>query len=178
MNQWDNGLEGNYWRFSSAVDGDHDGIGDTPYVVGENNVDAYPLMGQFAAFDVHLMEEVYTVSIISNCTITQLQFDSEDGQMSYAAVGENGTPGFSRIAVPTAFLEGLQGNFSVEVNGEQPVLHRKWAEGTHTYFYFLHTSEGSEWRIGPWLIVILVIVLLVASASIFLLVKKKTRSSS
>jgi hypothetical protein len=174
-NRWDNGAEGNYWRFHKAVDDDHDGVGDSPYAVGDNNIDAYPLMGQFVEFDVNWKVETYTVSIISNCTIAQFEFSPDDGRVSFAATEESKIIGFSRVAVPTAFLEGLQGNLSFLVNGQQPVLNREWADGTHTYFHFSHTSEGPVWGVDPWLIVVPVIGLLAAVASIFLILKRRRK---
>ena len=46
VNLWDFGypLGGNYWSNYTGVDSDHDGIGDTPYVIDSNNTDHYPLM--------------------------------------------------------------------------------------------------------------------------------------
>jgi len=44
VNQWDNGVEGNFWSDYSGVDATSDGIGDTPYQVGVNNTDNYPLV--------------------------------------------------------------------------------------------------------------------------------------
>jgi len=49
-NTWDNGYPsgGNYWNDYRGNDTDHDGLGDSPYVVGGNNSDRYPLMTPYA----------------------------------------------------------------------------------------------------------------------------------
>ncbi len=44
-NQWDNGTEGNWWSDYLGVDGNGDGIGDTPYAIdGTTTTDRYPLI--------------------------------------------------------------------------------------------------------------------------------------
>jgi nitrous oxidase accessory protein NosD len=47
-NSFDNGKEGNYWSDYDGADADGDGIGDTPYIIDDNNMDRYPLMEPFA----------------------------------------------------------------------------------------------------------------------------------
>lgn len=45
-NVWDDGYPsgGNYWNDYAGVDSNHDGIGDTSYIIDANNTDNYPLM--------------------------------------------------------------------------------------------------------------------------------------
>ena len=43
---WDDGYPsgGNYWSDYTGIDANHDGIGDTPYIIDANNQDNYPLV--------------------------------------------------------------------------------------------------------------------------------------
>ncbi len=45
-NTWDNSSEGNYWSNYNGTDNNGDSIGDTPYIINENNQDNYPFMNQ------------------------------------------------------------------------------------------------------------------------------------
>jgi parallel beta-helix repeat protein len=47
INTWDNDSEGNYWSCYNGTDADSGGIGDTPYIIDENNQDNYPLMTEY-----------------------------------------------------------------------------------------------------------------------------------
>ena len=44
VNYWDNGEEGNFWGSYNGTDNNQDGIGDTPFVISNNNIDHHPLM--------------------------------------------------------------------------------------------------------------------------------------
>ena len=44
VNFWDNSTIGNYWSDYNGTDTYGDGIGDTPYIINEENQDNYPLV--------------------------------------------------------------------------------------------------------------------------------------
>jgi len=56
INSWDDGYPsgGNYWNDYNGTDTDHDGIGNTLYVIDLYNNDSYPLMGPFHSFNTTL----------------------------------------------------------------------------------------------------------------------------
>ncbi|MCK4482301.1 right-handed parallel beta-helix repeat-containing protein, partial [Candidatus Bathyarchaeota archaeon] len=59
-NVWDNGFEGNYWSNYAGLDLDNDGVGDSWYEIGSNNIDHYPLMGMFSEFNTTAKHDVQT----------------------------------------------------------------------------------------------------------------------
>ena len=76
-NFWDYDKEGNYWSDYAKQDLNKDGIGDAPYAIGVVNKDNYPLMGTFSEFSITLERETYSVTVISNSTISLLCFRLE-----------------------------------------------------------------------------------------------------
>ena len=76
-NFWDNGKEGNYWQNYNGTDANRDGIGDTPYIINENNTDNYPLM---RPVNVSLTPPTITPVPIPPVNLVRIKFVSSSNQ--------------------------------------------------------------------------------------------------
>jgi parallel beta-helix repeat protein len=143
-NLWDYDNEGNYWSDYNKQDLNRDGIGDTPYVIDAVNQDNYPLMGMFSDFSITKGGETYSVTVISNSTISSFMFQigTETGNkiIYFYAADKDGTVGFCRVKIPT---ELMNYPYIVVVGGEEvtPTVLNVSSEA-YVYLYFTYTNRN------------------------------------
>jgi parallel beta-helix repeat protein len=151
-NTWDNGYPsgGNYWSNYTGVDlpsGSNqdetgsDGIGDTPYVIDENNVDNYPLMAPYSTFDAGTWNgTAYNVDVVTNSTVSEFQFNPSEGALlRFNVTGDDGTSGFCRVTIPKSLL-WVEDGWTVYV-GEESVNYTIIPDNDYTYLYFTYNHS-------------------------------------
>jgi parallel beta-helix repeat protein len=138
---WDYDGEGNFWSDYNGTDvfsGLHqndtgsDGIGDTPYLIDENNRDNYPIVGLFAYFIVEWCNSTYYVLVISNSTVSKFSFIQQDKLVCLDVTGSGVASGFCRINLPNILLGGP---YTIFVNEAPPANLVETSNGTHSFFY-------------------------------------------
>jgi parallel beta-helix repeat protein len=159
-NEWDNGLEGNYWSNYNGTDSlsgpyqnesGSDGIGDTPYNIDANNTDHYPLMGTFSQFSVNWAGREYSITTISNSTVSDfalsVAYPHISGSNWTTTVAFNltsGNPSFCRVMIPKDVLDG---QYTVTIDGLTAPLStwRQLPTTNDTMLYlYLNSSAGSH----------------------------------
>jgi len=142
-NVWDNGVEGNYWSDYQGNDVNQDGLGDRPYVINANNTDNYPLMGTF--YDFNATSE-YHVQAICNSTISDFQFDHEEGTIGFNVIGQEETAGFCRIMIPRGLMDpcGIVVDAKIVGSTELAV-----SNSTYAFLYFTFARGTHEVTIVP-----------------------------
>ncbi|RLI18310.1 hypothetical protein DRO44_01495 [Candidatus Bathyarchaeota archaeon] len=145
INIWDFAGEGNHWSDYAGEDLNEDGIGDTPYVLDSKNQDNCPLMGTFSTFDIAYKDEKYSITIISNSTISNVEFETSDGAgigaIIFDALGPKNSGGFCRIKIPKQIIEGP---YVVLIDGME-LVPREIDVSNETYvclyFSYFHNSS-------------------------------------
>jgi len=144
-NVWNYGDEGNYWSDYAKQDLNKDGIGDAPYAIDVVNKDNYPLMGMFSEFSITLERETYSVTVISNSTISVFRFQigAETGNkiIHFNVTGKDDTSGFCRVKMSTRLMNYP---YIVLVDSEEiiPTLLNVSNEAyAYLYFTYLHKNH-------------------------------------
>lgn len=143
-NYWSLGGEGNYWSDYSGRDLTGDGIGDEPYIVGVNNRDNCPLMGMFSGFWFFCNRLPYSVTVVSNSTISKVVFaigaETGNKRIQFNVTGRDGSVGFCRIMIPT----GLMNDPLIVLVGEDEIVPTllSVSNASHTYLYFTYSQSS------------------------------------
>jgi len=152
QNLWDNNYPngGNYWGEYTRVDKNSglnqdlpgsDSIVDTPYIINENNTDRYPLTAPFKSFEAGVWDgTAYNVDIVSNSTVSDFKFDSDNKSISLKVTGDNGTVGFCRVAIPKSLLWADDG-WTIFVDNQLITDYTKFEDENNTYLYFTYTHS-------------------------------------
>jgi len=188
INIWDDGYPsgGNYWDDHSGVDyysGPYqnetgsDGIGDTPYVIDEYNVDRYPLMGPFNSFNTSVG---CSVDVISNSTIEDFKYFKSNSTIvtHISNMTANQTAGFCRLTIPH---ELVLPPYIVKVNGtevEYETIYENYTEGI-SIIYFAYEHPRLEIMVMPEFpsaTTLTLLMLTTLTATILLKNKRKTKA--
>jgi len=179
-NVWDDGYPsgGNYWSDYNGTDlysGPYqnetgsDGIGDTPYVIDENNADRYPLMGPFNSFNISVG---YSVDVISNSTVEDFQYFESNRTivMHVSNVTADQTVGFCRLTIPH---ELIAPPYNITVNNT-PVEYNTILENeTLSIVYFSYEHSQIEIIIVPEFPSIILLLAIIFAMFVIILAKRK-----
>jgi len=139
INFWDNGVEGNYWSSHNGADENRDGISDEVYIVDEKNIDNYPLMANFTQFKIIVDNKVYAIDVVSNSTISTLQYfryPANGTAVLTFQVNNTGEKGFCRIGVSHTLIEPP---YTVVFDHNASLYSRMvHSNGTHSWLYFMY----------------------------------------
>jgi parallel beta-helix repeat protein len=143
---WDNGHEGNYWTAYQGQDDNHDGIGDTSYVFGEEQ-DRYPLMGRHYEFQVSHQGRAYGVELVCNFAVLDFLYnetsDSNFTSLSLDIKSGNGNTLFCRATFSTDLLDRP---YAVEIDGSREpdtmLNELPGSNSTTVLLYFTHSGSA------------------------------------
>jgi pimeloyl-ACP methyl ester carboxylesterase len=90
-------------------------------------------------FDVFLDDIHYPVSILSNSTVSNFNFNQTEMQISFNVTGDIGTTGYCNITIPKSLLTGSP--WKIKIDNTNVTDFDEKTNYTHTFLYFTYTNE-------------------------------------
>jgi hypothetical protein len=116
-------------------DGDRDRIRT---VTIETNI---TLTAVFACtFDVVVDDIHYPISILSNSTVSNFDFNKTEMQISFDVTDGSGTTGYCNVTIPNSLLTGNP--WKIKINITTTISFDEKTNDTHTFLYFNYTHES------------------------------------
>jgi len=151
---------GNYWGDYNGSDSNNDGVCDLPCNIVWDDKDNNPLMktfgyytflGEINVYDVFWESTNYPVSVYSNSSVTQFNFEQSLAQMSFEVFGETATVGFCNVTIPKALLK--DNPWTVKIDDE-PWAFTTSDNTTHSFIYFTYAHSSSHQVVieGTWVV--------------------------
>lgn len=135
--RWDDGTEGNLWSDYTGKDLNRDGIGDSPYVIDENNRDNYPLTGFPLDFQATWQNQTYSVVTVSNSVVSAFGFSQPDKTISFTVSGSDSAFGFCRVSIPANLIGGP---YTLMMDGVASTDFVGTSNETHCFLYFTYSG--------------------------------------
>ena len=188
-NIWDNGIEGNYWSNYTGPDSDLDGIGDTAYIVDENNQDNYPLMGLFHRYysaifgwdydAVYPATFIFDFDIITNSTVERFSFEGWRITMDVSNMTVDQSFGFVRMCMPHLSLRYILSPIHVSIDGGEPYYanYTLYDNGTHVWIYFAYEYPARSIIIPEFPSVLILPPFMIATLLAVIIYKRKKERS-
>jgi hypothetical protein len=90
-------------------------------------------------FDVVLNDIHYSISILSNSTVSDFNFNQAEMQIGFDVTGESGNTGYCNVTIPKSLLTGSPWVIKID---NTIIDFDETTNDTHTFLYFTYTYES------------------------------------
>lgn len=115
-----------------------------------DQVEAMYAVSEVKTFDVDVGGTHYPVSILSNSTVSNFNFNQTEMQITFNVTDGSGTTGYCNVTIPKSLLKDSPWTIKV---GNMTIDFDEKTNETHTFLYFTYTQSPLQVTIkGTWVV--------------------------